>query len=206
MRDLPPLPPDFVVITATWSVRTSFVTTSWHLFAPGADDATTVELNALLGQFFLFPVADLLSVLSSDTSCSLLRLATVGTAPFVVEYVPAFNTGAIGEASSLNSAAVLTWRTSQRRIGGHFHTWLPLALPFVADDRRHVTDLAYSELAGAARSFALHVNEIPSPDGGLCVLAAVSRSEAGVPLPTSTWTPVLLGDASRTIGTLRRRI
>lgn len=205
MRGLPPLPPDFITITATWRADVGECVTVWDIFAPGADAATTLQLNDIATAFYLGPVADLLSVLPANVTLSLLRVSSYGTAPQTIAYAPAPNAGAFGDCTWFNVASCLTWRTAEPRLGASSHTRLPIAEEQVSDDKRHVTSIFYSQLQAAARAWVQHVNAIPSPDGALLVAAVVHRSARGVPLSTSTWSPVVVGDASIHVATLRRR-
>jgi len=205
MRGRPNPPHDFVTITADWLSRAGPWSTVWNIFAPGSWLATTLQLETLLGDFFLGPVNDLLQVLPTDTSLDMLRCSTYGNEPQEVQYAPAFNVGAIGDSMPLVCALCLTWRTSDRRIGAQSHTHLALADDFVDEDRRTLKSISWSEAQSAARSFVLHVNGITSPDGAQCVAAVVHTSRDGVALGVAEWSPVLLGDASRRVAILDRR-
>jgi hypothetical protein len=206
MRGLPPPPPDVMQLTAQFDVDAGAVTNSWWVFAPGADGATTLQLSAIAAAWFFSCLPDLLSVLPISCSCSVLRLRTFGVAPLDVAEQPAPNAGALGATQVLNSAAVMTWRTSTKRLGGNAHTWLPLTDDLVGDDHRQLHPISWSQLQSAARLYVNHVNALTSPDGALCVLAVVRRSSQGAPLAHSLLDPVVLGDASRFVGTLQRRI
>lgn len=207
MRGLPPPPADFISIQAAWDIKNAAIcTTSWWLFAPGADSASSFQLETLLGDFFLNAMPDLLSVLGDDVTCSALRCSSYGTDPSRVQYAPAPNVGALGGTVTLNAALVLTWRGNDRGRGVDGHTFLPLSTSLVDDNRRTLTSIAWSQCQAAARSFALHMNAITSPDGASCVFAVLHRSKSGFPLPATLWSPIDLGDASSRVGTLRRRI
>jgi hypothetical protein len=182
------------------------VTTGWHVFAPGADVATTVQLETLLGDFFLQCVPDLLSVLGTDTTCGALQVSTFGMQPAVVRYAPAANVGATGTTNPINGALCLTWRTFERGSSSLGHTFLPLSDSLVDSDHAHLKSISWSQAQAAARSFSTHLNAIASPDGALCVFVVVSRSVDAAPRPHSLMFPVVLGDASPFVGTLHRRV
>lgn len=206
MRGLPPLPPDFITLEVEWQSDLSRCTTSWHLFAPGADHADSLYLAGLISQWFLTCVGDLLSVLPADCSASTCRASTSGIDGATVEESLAFNVGAFGSTLSANAALVMTWRTLAGPVRSRSHSFLPLSNEFLDDNKRQLRDISWAEASSAARSYATHLNSLVSPDGGTCVFAVVSRSRGGVPLPSSIWAPVDLGDASRRVGTIRRRI
>lgn len=206
MRGLPPLPDDFVTLEAKWLAGTGRMTTSWRLFAPGATNADASALASLISQWFLTALPDLLSVLPSDASCYACRCSASGIGGQVVDEPVSFNTGTFGATATLNAALVMTWRSLPPRMSAHSHSYLPLGLELVDDDHAHLTDLGWAEAGNAARAYAEHVNALVSPDGSNTVLAVVSRSRAGVPLPTAEWAPVDYGDAARIVGTCDRRI
>lgn len=207
MRGLPPAPPDVCFIETVWEIsNTKGVTTGWHVFAPGVDGATDIQLNTLLSDFFLGCVPDLLSLLGTDVSCSVCRLTTSGTLPRVVQFAPSANVGAIGTTNPVNGALVLTWRSGRRGAASLGHTFLPLSDELVDNDHAHLKQLSWSQAQNAASNFMAHLNAITSPDGGQCVLGVLSRSGSGAPLPAAIFSPVLIGDASPFVGTLARRV
>ena len=207
MRDLPPPPADFVSIQLVWIIdTTSSASNTLWVFAPGADGATSVQLETLAGDFFFTAIPDLLGVLPSNVTLGVLRISSYGTTPNRVAYAPAPNVGALSGGTPLNSALVLTWRTSDPGRGTQGHTFLPLAGDLIDSGRQHLTSIGWSQAQSAARAFAGHVDAIASPDGASCVLAVLSRSDNGFPRPVSQWSPVQFGDASFRVGTLRRRI
>jgi hypothetical protein len=207
VRGLPPLPPDVCRIETVWQLNSvQECSTSFNVFAPGSSSATTLQLSTLLGAFFFTPLQDLLTVIGTDVSCSALRLTTSGSAPFVVQEVPASNAGALTGSQALNAALVLTWRTAEPRVGGRSHTFLPLSGMLLDDDKVRLKSVSYSEAASAARTFVQHVSEMLSPDGATCALVVVHRSQGGAVLPVARMSFVELGDASPFVGTLQRRI
>lgn len=208
MRGLPPLPPDVVLIEAVWSIGdVQEATTAWHIFSPGADVATDLQLNNLLGEFVTQNcVADLLAIMGTDVSCNVLRLSRYGASPLVVQFNPSFSTGTLGTTNPMNTALVLTWRTAERGSSSLGHTYLPLSDTLVDVDHCRIKALSWSEAQAQARLFVEHVGSMVSPDGGLCVLMVVHRSRGGAPLPNSIMAPVVHGDASPFVGTMRRRI
>lgn len=207
MRGLPPPPDDVCRLTTWWEVNSkSTCSTSWWIFAPGSAHADGLDLSNMLSDFVFGCLPDLLSVLGSDVTCSLLRLATFGSQPLRLLEAPAPNLGALGGTQPLNTAAVMTWRTNDPVTGGHAHTCLPLSGSLVDDNLRTLTSIGYAQLSSAARSFVTHVGAITSPDGTGCVLVGVSFSLQGEPRALAHMTPIEFGDASPNIGTLRRRI
>lgn len=207
MRGLPPPPTDVLRIQADWDIGSAGrCTTSWYILAPGSWTATSTQLETLLGDFFLGPANDLLSIVGTDVTIGVLRLSTYGPGPQVIQVVPAFNVGAVGTTNPLNGAAVLTWRAVGPRGYLLGHTFLPLSDSFVDNDHVTIRAVSWSQLQAAARLFVQHVAGIASPDGGQCVLVVLQRSEAGAPLIAAQVAPVDLGDASPFVGTLRRRV
>lgn len=207
MRGLPPPPPDTPFFEAVWDISQAVsVTTGWYVFAGGADAASGPVLNALLGSFFLGPIADLLSILGTDVTCSVLRLTTGGSQPQTIQYAPAFNVGAIGTTNPINGALVLTWRVFRQGRGHSGHTWLPLSDEFVYEDHSRLKTVSWAQAQSAAISFNVHVNGMTAPDGSNCTQVVLERSQGGVPLPVTRSNAVVQGDASPLIGTMRRRI
>jgi len=135
-----------------------------------------------------------------------LLLSTYGATAQLIQYVPAFNVGAVGTSNPSNGALVLTWRTGEAGVRSLGHTFLPLSDALVDDDHSHLKAVSWSEAQSAARSFALHISAMASPDGASCVLVVLHQSRNGVPFLTANVAPVTLGDASPYVGTLRRRI
>lgn len=205
MRGLPPLPSDFVTLTAQWAINDGRCTTSWHLFNPGSATATPADLEALISQWFFTCLPDLLSVLGTDCSCSACRATTVGAAPLSHTELLAPNVGATGTTNPLNGNLCLTWRTNDVGTGGRSHTLLPLSDTLVDSDHATLRQISYAQAQSAAISYVQHLNALVSVDGALCVFAVIHRSERGRPLASSTWSPVLVGDASTRIGTIQRR-
>lgn len=206
MRGRPPPPPDVLRIEAVWTISgVASVTTSWYLFAPGSWSATDLQLNTLLGDFFLGPIADLLAVVGTDVECTVLRLTTYGSAPQQIQFSPSANAGAIGTTNPLNGSLVLTWRNNRRGAASLGHTNLPLSDELVDADHKHLKSISWSQAQQAARFFVSSCNSITSPDGGLCVLIVLHTSSAGAPLPNALMSPVSHGDASPWVGTLQRR-
>lgn len=208
MRGLPPLPPDVVFIEAVWSIGdVQEATTGWHFFAPGADLATELQLNTLLGDFFTANCpGDLLAIMGTDVSCNVLRLSRYGASPVVIQYNPAPNTGTLGTTNPMNSALVLTWRTSERGASSLGHTYLPLSDALVDVDHARLKAVSWSEAQAQARQFLQDAGTVVSPDGALLVPVVIHRSRGGAPLPNSIMSPITLGDASPFVGTMRRRI
>jgi hypothetical protein len=207
MRGRPEPPLDVCSIEAVWTISgESEVTNTFHVLAPGSWDATYPQLDTLLGDFFFSAVPDLLSILPTDTTLSVLRLETYGSSPSLVQYEPAANVGAVGTSNPLNGAVVLTWRTYRRGAAALGHTFLPLSDAFVETDHQRLKGISWSQCQSAAASFVQHINAIASPDGGVCVFVVVSLSSLGAPRVEGLAIPVELGDASPFIGTLRRRI
>ncbi len=207
MRGLPAPPFDVVTIEAEWTVGdVKSVTTSWHVLAPGSWDATGVQLEALLGDFFLACVPDLLSVLGTDVTCSVLRLSTYGPTAQQIQYAPAPNVGATGTTNPINGALVMTWRTGEAGVSSLGHTFLPLSDSLVDTDHAHLKSISWSQAQSAARSFVQHLDAIASPDGATCSMVVLHQSKFGQPLLTANVAPVALGDASPFVGTLRRRV
>src|SRR6266516_612547 len=197
MRGRPQPPDDVVAIQAIWqNGEEKQVTNLFHVFAPGSWTATPAQLNVLLGDFFEGPCQDLLSVLPTPTFLGVLRLSTFGTSPLTIQYQPASNVGAIGGSTPPNCSAGLTWRTGERNAAMLGHTFLPLSNEFVGEDHSRLKSVSWSQLQSAARNFVDHVNEIGSPDGGLCVFVVVHVSRGGQPLGFARMAPVEFGDAS----------
>jgi hypothetical protein len=207
VRGLPPPPLDVCLIQADWTIGDAqAVTTGWYVLAGGSWSATSVQLATLLGDFFLFCVPDLLSVLGTDVTCGALRLSTYGSAPQRVQEAPAANVGATGTTNPINSALVLTWRNDEPTASNLGHTFLPLTDTAPDSDHAHLKSIFWSQAQSAARSFTQHLNAIAAPDGGLCVFVVLHRSSSGAPLEHALISPVTLGDASPYVGTLRRRV
>lgn len=207
MRGLPPPPPDFVDLTATWEVNTSALcSTSWFIFAPGAGSADPSALETLAGEWFTTCLPDLLGIVGSDVTLSALRLTSYGTLPNRISYAPAPNAGALASTAPINACLCLTWLTSDAGRGRRGHTFLPLSSDLVDVNRSSLTSIGWSQAQAAARSYVVHVNELASPDGGNCVAAVLHRQHQGVPFDVSQWSGVVLGDASSRVATLRRRV
>jgi hypothetical protein len=207
VRGLPPPPNDVCLIEAEWTIGSSqAVTTGWHVLAGGSWFATSLQLETMLGDFFLAAVPQLLAVLGTDVTCGALRLSTYGVTPQVIQYAPAPNVGATGTTNPVNGALVLTWRTSERSSSLLGHTWLPLTDSAPDTDHAHLKSIFWSQAQAAARSFTVAVNSIASPDGGTCVFVVLHSSRNGTPLPAAVVAPVTLGDASPLVGTMRRRV
>jgi hypothetical protein len=75
----------------------------------------------------------------------------------------------------------------------------------VDTDHKSLRQISWAFAVSQAQLYLDNINALPSPDGGLCVLAVVQRSQAGQPLPASIWSPVLAADASVAVGTIQRR-
>jgi hypothetical protein len=206
VRGLPPLPPDVVEIIATWDVNGQLVTTRWSVFAPGADGATAGQLNTLLGDFFFSPAHDAIDLLSSDTSLVQLQCVTGPANGLIVTLTPAPNVGPLDGSTALNAALVWTFKTGEHRVGSHMHVWLPLSRSNLGADKRRLSPLGFTEAAARALDFMQHVNATASPDGAACVLVAVHKQRAGVPLAHAEFSPVVFATASPIVGTLQRRV
>ena len=207
MRGLPPPPADVCSIECVWSIGpTQECTTTFWLFAPGIDTSTTLQVNTLLGDFFTLCLPDLLPLLGTDVTCTVLRLTHWGPDPLVYSYVPAPNSGGTGTSNPINGALVLTWRNGRRGSAALGHTFLPLSDTLVDDDHARLKAITWSQAKQAATTFLGHVNALFSPDGATCVLVTISRSQSGAPRPFALMSPVELGDASPFIGTMRRRV
>lgn len=186
-------------------VNGELVSTAWWVFAPGSDVATVPQINAMLGGWYLFPIAELLPILSTDTSVSFLRCVTPPANGITVDFSPAPNLGALDGTTALNAALVWTYLTPERRIGAHTHSWLPLSRSNLGADKRRLGALAYAEASAQAGRFLSEANSVTSPDGGSCVLVALHRQRAGVPLSSSLMVPIVSAVASPIVGTLQRR-
>lgn len=182
------------------------VTNGWHALLAGSWAADAGTLHTWLGDWILGPLQDLLAVCPSDVSCGVCRLSTYGDAPVVVTEIPAPNLGAASHASAASAASVLTWRTPSSYAGSQGHTWLPLPIDFVADDRQHINLINWAELQQAARSYLEHFNAIVAPSGGPSVLGVLHQRRRGAYLQVAELEPVFDGDASPFVGTMHRRI
>lgn len=205
VRGLPAPPSDVVRVEAMLDVNGDVVTTGWWVFAPGADVATTAQLETLLGDVFIGPCAPMLSLLSTDTQIVNLRCVTFGASALQVDLQPVFNIGALDGTTALNSALVWTWMTGVRAHGSRTHNWLPLSRSNLGADKRRLSGLGFAEAVRQAINFRDELNAVHSPDGGLCVLVALHRSSGGVPLVASQMLPVQAAKASPIVGTLQRR-
>lgn len=206
MRGLPPLPADFITLTAEWQCSLAAFTTAWHLHQPGGSSRTPDELADLISQWFEFCLPDLLSVLPVDAICVTCRAASSGAFGAQITEPLADNHGAFGATTPINAALVLTWRSQDGPNGARSHSWLPLADAFLDDNLRQLRQISYAEAGSAARSYALHMNGLVTAPDQFCTFAVVQRSRNGAPLPASLWSPVQTGDASRFVGTIRRRV
>jgi hypothetical protein len=205
VRGLPPLPPDFFTLELEWAVTDGRCSTAHNIFAPGASAANVSDLRTFVAGWFFSCLGQLLPLLGTDVTCSACRLTTSGSSPVVYNQLLAPNVGANGTTNPLNGNLCLTWRTNVRGGGGRSHTLLPLSDTLVDTDHKSLRQISWAFAVSQAQLYLDNINALPSPDGGLCVLAVVQRSQAGQPLPASIWSPVLAADASVAVGTIQRR-
>jgi len=196
-------------IEQTWevgTVPTAEISNGFWIFHSGLEFADAPELQALLGDFQVDPLNDLLSLVPSNVSPGVSRLTRYGAAPLTVELPgpPASGAGAV--ASPANSALVLSWRSLFGGQSSRSTTWLPLPRDDVEGSGRMLTNSAYGSAQGTALAFLNHMNALT-----IGLLGRVSfetlhlRSAAPGPV-TPAHSPIVWGHPSRWVGTLDRRI
>lgn len=206
MRGLPPYPDDFFLLHLELAANAARMSIGFNYFAPGAGAATPSQLSDFISQWATSCMPELLAIMPSDASFITCRLRAVGSAPSeVVQQFPG-NAGAFGSSAIAAGNLCLTWRTAEHYKGARAQTHLPLTGDLVSADRGSLQASYWAEASGHANAFVAASNAVVSPDGGLCVLATVHRSRGGQALSASEWAPVLSGNASTRVGTLRRRV
>src|SRR5438309_8207127 len=118
MRGLPPWPSDFYRFRLTWSANQARGNNDFNIFAPGADNATPLQLRQFITDWATFAMGELLAVMPSNSSFVTCRLTTTGSQPATVVSQFPGNAGAFGGSAAINGALCMTWRTSDRAIGG----------------------------------------------------------------------------------------
>lgn len=206
---LPPVPSGIGHIEVRWAVGTvagKEISNGFWVYSPALEAQGAANLQALLGDFLLTPLGDLLSLVPNDVACSVLRLSVYGATPLTVILPGPLAFGAGGSAAALNSALVLSWRSALAGQRSRSTTWLPLPMDDVDDNRVQLTTSAYGSAQGTAFAFLNNVNALSVGSGSPVELVTLNRRSSAGDLPVASFSPIVYGHPSRFVGSLDRRV
>lgn len=206
MRNLPPLPDDVLTFQISGTVNDSDWAISHHLYCPGSIAYTASEFQQIVYGWGVYAEANLLDLMPGSASFTTCRLRRVGTSPYVHTQELAANAGAGGIAQSLNTALCLTWHTELAGVVSRSHTRLPLQASVVDNNKRAIDPSFISFAQLRADAYLLNLNSIVVGGFVSPQFVVVSRARGDAPLPTSGFAPVVAGDVSPRVATLRSRL
>lgn len=203
MRDLPPVPSDVGRLTQGWQIGGHQMSTSWWVLVGLPVPVLPSDLLALLQEYTLFALPNLLSSMSSELSPTTCRLSISGMT--VDQHNPPAH-GAFSISEATNTAAGIIWRTGDPGRRGWSITYLPGCPHDFVELGWQLSAEGYNNILDSAVNFKQQLEGLPSYPPQTLVLGTLLRSQNGAPRPNSVFRPFVSAAPADKVVTIRRRI
>lgn len=203
MRGLPPIPSGVGRLTQGWEADGNQMSTSWWVLVNLGTPINPADLAALLTDYTLYALPNLLDSMSDVVSPTTCRLSVSGLTE--VQHNPPAH-GAFGGGAPASTASGIIWTTGDAGRKGWAITYLPGTPTDFYEGQWQLSAEGYRNVLDSATNFKLQLETLPLYPPDTLVLGSLLRARNGAPRPSAVFRPFVNWRPSPKLVTIRRRI